>query len=141
MALSDEERQRLEQLEALLAEDDPKLAHTLRGEGPRGARPTGRAALVSGIGFVLGIGLLVAGMQWHWTICIVGFVVMLAAAAHLVASRRDGGSTHRSGLDDVPRAPSRQRSSAGSGRRRTPSNAAFMDRLEERWRRRQEEGR
>ena len=81
MALSREEQRRLEELEALLAEDDPQLAHTLRGTRP--SPVTGRRALVGGAGFLAGIGLLVAGMQWHWTISVAGFLVMLAAAAHL----------------------------------------------------------
>lgn len=141
MALSDEERQRLEQLEALLAQDDPTLAHTLRGESrPQGARVDGRAAALGGVGFIAGIGLLVAGMQWHWTICIVGFLVMLASAAYLLSSRRprDLAAELRAPVGGSARAGTRSstRRPAAAAQR-----SAFMDRLEDRWRRRQQGGR
>ena len=134
MALSHEEQRRLEELEALLAQDDPKLAHTLRGTRHRPF--TGRRAMTSGAGFLLGIGLLVAGMQWHWTISVLGFLVMLAAAVHLVGERpgapaeagaSSGGGSRRRGRTGRP----------SSGRPSAPASGEFMDRLEDRWRRRQ----
>ena len=140
MALSREEQQRLEELEALLAQDDPKLAHTLRGTRPSAV--SGKRIAVSATGFVLGIGLLVAGMQLHWSVSVVGFLVMLASAAWLITGRTSReeelrrpveASTSagaRGGQGTRPRAPRPQRD-------QTP----FMDKLEDRWRRRQQGGR
>lgn len=133
MALSEEEQRRLEQLEALLSEDDPKLANTLRGT----SRPVvinGKRLAISIAGFVLGMALLVVGMQWGWFISVFGFVAMFASAAWFVMGR---------GNDDAPhREPSKQSSFSRSGSSRgSDSSSAFMDRLEERWRRRQNDGR
>lgn len=143
MPLSDEEQRRLEQLEALLAEDDPRLAHTLRGTRPR--HLTASRLAIGGIGFLAGIGLLIAGMQWHWSISVVGFLVMLAAASWLFLGR-----TPQRRDFEVDGAPDPSFSSLGARQRRQPrtgasrpaaSQAAFMDKLEERWRRRQQGGR
>ncbi|MCT1458895.1 DUF3040 domain-containing protein [Aestuariimicrobium sp. p3-SID1156] len=140
MALSREEQRRLEELEALLAEDDPHLAHTLRGTRPNPI--TGRRALVGGAGFLVGIALLVAGMQWHWTVSVVGFLVMLAAAAHLfgVVGHRGGppdvdGDGAPSGGRDPQRGRLGDRPAGGRPTKQTP----FMDKMEDRWRRRQQD--
>lgn len=77
MALTDEERRRLAQLEADLAADDPKFASALRGRGHRWAR---RQTVLSALLFFLGLAALVVGMQVHWSLSVVGFVVMLGAA-------------------------------------------------------------
>ncbi|MGA4507108.1 DUF3040 domain-containing protein [Propionibacteriaceae bacterium G1746] len=131
MALSEEEQRRLEALEALLAEDDPKLANTLRGTSSHSV--SGKRLVVAAIGSIVGIALLVAGMQWHWSISVVGFLVMFGSTAWMVMGRRgsspddDDDRTHKPG----PYTP--------SGSHHT-SSSAFMDKLEERWRRRQDEG-
>ncbi|MGA4669694.1 DUF3040 domain-containing protein [Propionibacteriaceae bacterium Y1923] len=134
MALSEEEQRRLEQLEALLTEDDPKLANTLRGTS-RPVTVDGKRLAISIVGFVLGIALLVVGMQWGWFISVIGFVAMFASAAWFVLGR---------GGDDAPdREPTGPTSYSPTGSRRSggDSSSAFMDKLEERWKRRQDEGR
>ncbi len=130
MALSEQERKLLEQLEASLMADDPKFAQTLSGAG--GVRIHRRRATLAGLGFVLGLLLLVAGVQIHPAVSIVGFVVMLAAAIIGVNAwqRVTGEGQPRTqgpgpqGPQDTPK----------------PSNQDFMEKLEERWRRRQEGG-
>lgn len=77
MALSENEQRLLEQLEAALAADDPKLADTLRGT--RTHTMNRRRAALAGLGFVLGIAALVAGMEFGWPLSILGFLVMLAS--------------------------------------------------------------
>ena len=134
MALSEEEQRRLEQLEALLSEDDPKLAHTLRGT----SRPmvvNGKRLAISIAGFVAGIALLLIGMQWGWFISVIGFVAMFAAAAWFVLGRGGDGQPHRE--PSKPASYSATRTHRGNA----DSSSAFMDRLEERWKRRQDEGR
>lgn len=122
MALSDEEQRLLDQMEAALAAEDPKLASTLRGTSSR--RLHRRRAAVAGMGFVLGIACLIGGMEVNPALSIAGFVVMLVSTLVAVTSWRH-----------VDEELGRSASPAGPNAER-----AFMDKLEERWRRRQDEG-
>jgi Mn2+/Fe2+ NRAMP family transporter len=77
---------------------------------------------------VLGVGLLMAGVvsKYIW-IGVAGFVVMLACSMWALTSWR-----HVTGVAASRSGPVRERRSA------RPSGPKFMERLEERWRRRQE---
>lgn len=133
MALSEQERKLLEQLEASLMADDPKFAQTLSGAG--GIRIHRRRATLAGLGFVLGLLLLIAGVQITPVISIVGFVVMLASAIIGVNSwQRVAGE----GQPRVPPPPGPE----GSGPQNPPKPTSqdFMEKLEEQWRKRQEGG-
>ena len=153
MPLSEEELRLLEQMERALVEEDPKFASTLRGTSLR--RSARRRAIVAGVVFVLGIALLMGGVMSGtgapgFAIGIAGFVVMLGSATVALTAIR--GSQHATTPD--PRSamhPSRgftvidggrtsrmrrPRRSASTGR--TPGT--FMERIEERWRRRREQG-
>lgn len=136
MALSEEERRLLAQMEAALAAEDPKLEHTLRGIGTR--RVHGRKAAVAILGFLVGIALLIAGLQitWivggmdlNWTVSVLGFLVMLGSA--ILAIRSWSVSEAGPGSDG---------GGSSEPRRTPPSDHPFMDKMEERWRRRQEDG-
>jgi Protein of unknown function (DUF3040) len=122
MALSDEEQRLLDQMEAALAAEDPKLASTLRGTTTR--RLHRRRAAIAGVGFLIGVACLVGGMELSPALSIAGFLIMLASSVVAVTSWRHVGD------------PSASRPSV-----RSPQNEkAFMDKMEERWRRRQDEG-
>jgi len=123
MALSADEQRLLEQMEAALAAEDPKLANTLRGTTRRWHR---RSAVLAGVGFVAGVSCLIAGMQIHPAISIVGFILMLASAVVGVSAWQQSGLSA-----DGPGAGSR----SGSN-----SERDFMGRMEDRWRRRQDDG-
>lgn len=83
MALSDEEQRLLDQLEAALEADDPKFAHALRGQ----ARPVPRRRLVlAAVGFIVGVVILVVGLELSPIISIAGFLVMLACGAVAVTA-------------------------------------------------------
>jgi len=125
MALSEDEQRLLDQLEAALAAEDPKLASTLRGTGTR--RLHKRRATFAGIGFLVGIGCLIGGMELHPLVSVLGFLIMLAATVVAVSS------WHYVGLD----ADGRPASGPGRG---GGSDKDFMGRMEDRWRRRQDEG-
>ncbi|MDO5499077.1 MAG: DUF3040 domain-containing protein [Propionibacteriaceae bacterium] len=127
MALSEDERKLLEQMEAALAAEDPKLAHTLRGTKTPRTLQRKRAA-VAGLAFVAGCAMLVAGMRAHWVISVVGFVVMLAATVIAVTAYRR--------VEPSPISPDKVR----AGQRSGAGDNSFMDKMEERWRRRQDEG-
>ncbi len=123
MALSEQEQRLLQQLEASLVAEDPKLADTLRG-GPQ-VRVQKRRAALAGLGFLVGLAGLIAGVQSHPAVSVVGFIVMLVSAiAGLSAWTKIEGSKQ-------PATPKRKPPKA--------SASDFMDKLEERWRRRRQE--
>jgi protein-S-isoprenylcysteine O-methyltransferase Ste14 len=127
MPLSEHEQRLLEQMEKALYAEDPKFATSLRStSGGRAAR--GRAAL--GVLAVLaGLGLLLAGVATTLIIIgVLGFTVMLIGSVLIYSAFRT-----RPAVDDtaVPSTPSAARS------RKSPG---FMDRMEDRWRRRSEDG-
>lgn len=132
MALSEEEVRQLAQMEAALAKEDPHLASVLRGT-PH-VVVNRRGALLAAIGFLAGLGLLVAGMSTHWTVSIVGFLVMLTS---VVGGVKAYTMEHPSETSTTPTARVR---TATSGPVRDRQRA-FMAAMEEQWRRRQENGR
>jgi len=129
MALSDEEQRLLEQMEAALAAEDPKLVNALRGTGVR--RVHRRRAAVAGVGFFCGLGLLIAGISVHPVLSVLGFVVMVTSAVVAIYSWQHVGSSA-----DTGRAPDRATSAQGS---RSAEGQGFMDKMEERWRKRRDE--
>ena len=144
MELSEEELRMLEQMERALVEEDPKLASTLRGTSfQRAAR---RRMIVGGVVLVAGIGLLIAAVLLDLSaivqtiVGILGFVVMLGGAILALTSARNPGAS-------APKVRASGRSGFGvvdGGRQHRPSRqrsgAPFMQRMEERWRRRRERG-
>jgi len=140
--LSEEELRLLEQMERALVEEDPKLASTLRGTSLR--RSARRRAILAGACFLVGVAVLMSGaITEKWYLGIVGFVVMLGSATIAVTalrgqqaagseSRSAGRSAHGFTVIEGGR-------SGRSRRKRRVSSASFMDRMENRWRRRREQ--
>jgi hypothetical protein len=125
--LSDHEQRMLEQIEKALYAEDPKFAHSVRARDPRVHYR--RRMVQAAIGFLLGVGLLLAGVitKYIW-MGVAGFLVMLTCSMWALTSwRHMNGTGPRRGPADAPR--KRRRRGPGQG---------FMERLEERWRRRQE---
>lgn len=118
MALSHEEQRLLEQLEQALAAEDPKLAHALRGAGTHTIHR--RRAALSGLGFLAGITALVAGMETSVVVSVIGFVIMLISTVVAISSWQ------RVSPESAVQQP--------QGARQT-SESAFIDKLEERFRR------
>ncbi len=144
MPLSEEELRLLEQMERALVEEDPKLASTLRGTSLR--RSARRRAILAGFVFAVGVAVLMTGaITQLWPVGIVGFVIMLGSATVALGSIRGkqaGGTEpratdHSSGFTVIEGGrPSRTRKSRN---RSTSSSTSFMERMEERWRRRRGE--
>ena len=130
MALSEEEQRLLEQMEAALAAEDPKLVNALRGNGVR--RVHRRRAALAGIGFFAGLALLITGMSTELFLSVLGFVVMVAASVTAIYSWQHVGGSPDSGRG-------RDRASTAQGARGSDGQG-FMDKMEERWRRRRDEG-
>jgi Protein of unknown function (DUF3040) len=135
--LSEHERRQLEQIEAALRAGDPRFAGAVRAADPRVHYR--RRVVAAVLGFLAGVGLLLAGVVVNVIlIAVAGFVVMLACTLWAVTSyRRMTGST-------AGRAPATGRGPGGKphaarGRRAgTRAGPGLMGRLEERWRRRQQ---
>lgn len=145
--LSEEELRMLEQMERALIEEDPKLASTLRGGTVSRAART--RAVLAGIVFLAGVGLLLGGaISQIPALGVLGFVVMLVAAAAAVSALRRPTSTGQA--DQARPAAPRDSRHAGFGvvdggkrpgpRRQRSSGGSMMDRFEERWRQRRERG-
>jgi len=138
MPLSEHEQRMLEQMEKALYAEDPKFAHSVRARDPRVHYR--RRVILAVIGFLLGVGLLVAGVIIKYIpMGVAGFLVMLTSAIWALSSWR-----HMSGLGPR-RAPAPAAAPAAARKRRSrsrsrsqPTDQGFMERLEERWRRRQE---
>lgn len=121
MPLSEEEARLLHQLEQSLAAEDPEFASTLRGS--KFLAHNRRVAVLAALGFVVGIGMLLCGAVFTMTwLGVVGFVAMVVTAyLFLTAWRRGIGHS-----DQAPAATS------------TKQPGSFVDRMEERWQRRQQ---
>ena len=140
VALSESERRLLDQIEKGLAAEDPKLVHSFRGV-PRQRRLHPRRATAAGLGFLAGVALLIGGMLTWPGISVLGFVVMVACAVIALQAWQPAPPEEAAepADDDPPR--------SGDGAHRGPSGvgddsqfgAGFMDRMEERWRRRRDE--
>lgn len=128
--LSEHEQRLLDQIEQALYAEDPKWANTVRISDPRSHYK--RRLVKASIGFVLGVVLLMVGVVNYIPLGVGGFVVMLAACLWGLSSwKRMNGFGETAGAG-----PSRQ---AGRPGRRGGPRPSFMERMEERWRRRHDE--
>lgn len=144
MPLSEEELRLLEQMERALVEEDPKFASTLRGTTLRQAAR--RRALLAGVVFVIGIAVLMGGaVSSYWWIGIVGFVIMLGSATIGLSAVRGqalGGGQQKPGAEAAQSAHPSGFGVIDGGRSRSrrphrpKTSGSFMERVEERWRRR-----
>jgi len=138
--LSEHEQRLLSQMEQQLLNDDPKFASAMKGT----ARRSGSAGrlLLGGAGIVLGLLLLVVGVATQWVIVgVVAFVLMLAGAAYAISSPRRPTSSGPTGVVRGDGShPVRRPSRGGRGGSRGGSSGSFMERMEERWQKRRDEG-
>mgnify|MGYP002653160438 CR=1 FL=1 len=100
MALSERERQLLEQLEQQLNVEDPTFADTMQEERPRprpGAGLSGRNLVLGIVVAVLGLGLVLLGVATQLIIVgVLGFLVMAGGVYLATLRRREGGAGPRS---------------------------------------------
>ena len=140
MPLSEHERRQLEQIEQGLRADDPGFADAVHAADPRVHYK--RRVIAAAVGLVIGVGLLLAGVVINVIpVAVAGFVVMLACSLWAVTSyqRMTGTTTGRAPAKN--RRSGRERRAAKSRRAGKQAGSGLMERLEERWRRRQERGR
>lgn len=140
MPLSEHEKRQLEQIERALRAGDPRFADAVHAADPRVHYK--RRVIGAALGFVIGVGLLLAGVVINIIlIAVAGFMVMLVCSLWAVGSyRRMTGSAPRRVPAQARRSGNKRHAAKG---RRTGKQAGsgLMARLEERWRRRQERGR
>jgi hypothetical protein len=138
--LSEHEQRQLEQIEQALRAGDPRFANAVRAADPRVRYR--RRVIEAALGFLVGVGLLLAGVVINVAlIAVAGFMVMLACSLWAVTNyRRMTGST----TGRVPaegRRSGEKRRAARDRRAGQQARSGLMERLEERWHRRREGGR
>jgi hypothetical protein len=126
--LSEHEQRQLEQIEQALYREDPKFGRRVRSSDPRVHYK--RKLVQAVLGLVVGAGLLAAGIVLHrlYFEAAGGAILGLALIWAIVNWRQHAAKTRP--------APARRATD-----RRHPKSAAkssFMERMEERWRRRQD---
>ena len=134
MSLSEHERRQFEQIEQALRADDPRFAGAVRAASPRVHYK--RRVIAAALGFLIGVGLLLAGVVINVIVIAAGgFVVMLVCSLWAVTSYRR--------MTDITtgrvsaRAAREDRRAATDRRAGQQPGSGLMERLEERWRRRQ----
>jgi hypothetical protein len=138
--LSEHERRQFEQIEAALSAGDPRFADAVRAADPRVHYR--RRVIAAALGFLAGVGLLLAGVVVNVIlIAVAGFVVMLACSLWGVTSyrRMTGSTTGHASVTD--RGSGGKRHTARDRPTGKQARSGLMGRLEERWRRRQQGGR
>jgi Protein of unknown function (DUF3040) len=134
--LSEHEQRQLEQIEQALYREDPKFGRLVRSSDPRVHYK--RKLVQALVGILAGVGALVAGVVTHrlYLVAAGGAVLALALLWGLISWRRHLARVR------PPRARAAQvRAAAGPARASQPRpgwRARMMERMEERWRRRQE---
>ena len=140
MPLSEHEQRQFKQIEQALRADDPRL----RTPCTRPIRGVHYKRRVIGVvlGFVIGVGLLLAGVVINVILVgVAGFVVMLACSLWAVSSYRRMTGTAPGRVPAQARRSGNKRPAAKGERAGKQAGSGLMVRLEERWRRRQERGR
>jgi Protein of unknown function (DUF3040) len=137
--LSDHEQRLLEQMERALYAEDPKFATTMRGADLR--RRYRRRAIAAAFVFLVGIVVLMTGAisKQIW-VGVAGFVIMLVSAWYAVTSWRRVPAVGEIGTFDAGGAENAQPTRAKATRTAAARRRGFMERMEERWRRRREGG-
>jgi Protein of unknown function (DUF3040) len=133
--LSEHEQRQLEQIEQALYREDRALVRRVRSSDPRvHYRRRVAEALV---GLALGAAMIAAGIVLPIIgLAVAGFVVMLLCSIWVLNSWRQMAAV---ALGATPGQPGGKRRAKRS-KRGTAGHASFGERLDERWRRRQEGG-
>ncbi|MFF5257543.1 DUF3040 domain-containing protein [Actinomadura viridis] len=139
MPLSEHEQRMLDQIEQALYAEDPKFAHAVRSTNPQVHYK--RRIVKAALGFVLGVCALMTGLILNAgtvtiAVSVTGFLLMVVCCVWALTSWKRmtgvGAEAAAGGGDSGDSGGGRQ------ARRRDRSRSGFMDRMEERWRRRTE---
>jgi len=138
--LSEHEQRQLEQIEQALYREDPKFGRLVRSSDPRVHYK--RKLVQALVGVLVGVGVLVAGVVTKRTYLeAAGAAIMLLALVWAMVSWRRHLARVRPARSKAKTARPAATPGPGSRRPRSPGQsrrARLMERMEERWRRRQE---
>ena len=133
MPLSEHEQRQLEQIEQALYREDPKFGRLVRSSDPRVHHK--RKLVQASVGVLASAGAIVAGVVTHrlWYLEPAGAAVVVLSLVWAIVSWRRHVARVRPARTKVsqPRA-------VGTSQSRPGWRARLMERMEERWRRRQE---
>jgi type VI protein secretion system component VasK len=134
--LSEHEQRQLEQIEQALYREDPKFGRLVRSSDPRVHYKRRLAQAL--IGIVVGAGLLAAGVVTHRVYLEAGgaVIALLSLVWAVVSWRRHAARVQPARAKAKAKAKAQLRSAPG--RPQQTRRARMMERMEERWRRRQE---
>ena len=139
MPLSEHEQRQLEQIEQALYREDPKFGRLVRASDPRVHY---KRKLAQGlVGVIAGGGLLAAGVVTHrlYLEAAGAALAVLSLLWTVVCWRRHVARVRPARPKAVKgQAPGASGARPGPGRQRQTRRARMMERMEERWRRRQE---
>jgi len=122
MALSDREQQLLEQMERALASEDPRFASALGN--PMSSRIARKSIGIAVLGVVIGIGSLLAAVSLSIPVLgVLGFLAVVAGFYFANLGTKSSPTTAKPGMAS-----------------KAPSSGGFMQGLEDRWDRRQDNG-
>jgi hypothetical protein len=134
--LSEHEQRQLEQIEQALYREDRRLVRLVRSSDPR-VHYRRRVALALA-GLALGLGMIAAGIVLPVIgLAVAGFVILLLSGIWALNSWRQMATV---ALGDAPRVPAGKRRRSRHSNRGKAARTSMMERLDERWRRRQEGG-
>ncbi|MEX1077506.1 MAG: DUF3040 domain-containing protein [Homoserinimonas sp.] len=127
MPLSEHEQRLLEEMERSLYNNDADFVATVN---PRGARPNYRRIALGALIALVGIIAIVVGIMIKQPLVgLLGFIVILGGALLALSAPRSRTPSTPSGLGETGPSSASGKTRAGGG---------FMDRMNERWDRRQD---
>lgn len=130
MPLSEHEQRLLDQIERALYAEDPKFAHSVRSKSPQIHYK--RRIVKAALGFVVGVVALMTGLVMNAgsvtiIVSVTGFLLMVACCVWALTSWK-----RMAGVGSEATPPQQSPPAA------KPPRQGFMERFEERWRRRSE---
>lgn len=139
MPLSEHEQRLLEQMERALYAEDPKFATSLRsasaGRASRGRAAFGVLVLLGGVTLLM-LGAILPLIP----LGVAGFVVMVIGATLTYIGLRGRSATPAAEGDAAAGATPGAAAGGAAPRKAPKQSSGFMDRLEDRWRKRRDEG-
>jgi Na+/proline symporter len=134
--LSEHEQRQLEQIEQALYREDRRLVRLVRSKDPRVHYR--RRVVLALVGLALGAAMIAAGIVLPLIgLAVAGFVVVLLSGIWALNSWRQMATV---ALGEAPRGPAGKRRRSRRAKRGRAARNTMMERLDERWRRRQEGG-
>lgn len=132
MPLSEHEQQLLDQMEQALVAEDPRFAHQMKSP-PAFTKAHGKRLVPGALGVLLGLVLVLVGVNTTMWVGAAGFALMVAGAAYALTPAR---APHLAVVPDG----SRPTGGSATPKRKGRTTPGFMDKLDERWENRRNGG-